>query len=141
MWLLQEGPDAKKHKGWMHPVFTFIVHYSVVATAVPLAHDNLIGAVSNKFGAFDGIECTASREMIQRRKAAAGFFAVYYLVYFCARLAIKWKEKPHLLYSEFYGQTFMCSVTIAMSVLSFYTNRPLIAQAFCVAVGIDQLLW
>jgi hypothetical protein len=140
-WLLQGGPDAKKHKERTHPIVTFIVHYIVVTAAIFFAHDVLVDAVSPNLGNFDHKECVVSSEMIRRRQSVGRFLALYFSLYFCVRLALKWKSKPHLFYCEFYQQTFMCSLTIANSALSFYCNRPIISQAFCLAVGLDQLLW
>jgi hypothetical protein len=140
-WLLQEGPDAKKHKERTHPIVTFIVHYVVVTGAIFFAHDALVDAVSPNSGNSDQKECVVSSEMIRRRKCVGIFLAFYFFLYFCVRLTLKLKSKPHLFYCEFYQQTFMCSVTIANSALSFYCNRPIISQAFCLAVGLDQILW
>ena len=46
-----------------------------------------------------------------------------------------------LLYVVFYEFQFLCNVTLIISSLSLWTNRPIVATGFCVAVGIDQLLW
>ena len=141
MWLLQEGPNARKHKEWIHPIVTFVLHYVVVTTTMMIVHDALVDAVSRNFENNDENECTVSPEMIRRRQIVACFLAIYFSLYFCVRLALRWKDNPYLFYSEFYQQTFMCSVTIANCSLSFSYNRPIIAQSFCIAVGIDQLLW
>lgn len=140
-WFLQEGPDATKHKEWSHPIVTFIVHYIVVIASTFFAHDMFVDVVSSNLQNYDMKECAVSSEMIGRRKVVGRFLAMYFLFYFFVRLALQWKSKPHLVHSEFYQQTFMCSVTIANSAISFYYNRPIISQAFCVVVGIDQLLW
>jgi len=137
MWLLQEGPDAMKHKEGIHPIVTFLFHYGVVGTAVPFAHDILI----DTFSKADGLKCIISLEMNRRRQYTARFLATYFILYFCVRLARRRKGKSYLFYSEFYSITFNCSVTIVMSALSFYSNRPIVAQAFCIAVGMDHLMW
>ena len=137
MWFFQEGPDAAKHKTWVHPVATFLFHYAVVGTSVPFLHDALVGAVYGP----GGLRCTVPPETEELRKRVAMVLAAYFALYFCVRLALRRKEKAYRFYSEFYGITFTCSVTIPMSALGFYTNRPLVAQAFCLAAGIDQLLW
>eukprot|EP00536_Pseudo-nitzschia_multiseries_P001972 jgi/Psemu1/322329/estExt_fgenesh1_pg.C_260036 len=137
MWFLQEGPTATKHKEWMHPIVTFLFHYAIVVTAVPFAHDILANALVNA----NDLECNLSLEETRRRQNVAKFLAVYFAIYFAVRLTLRWSERAYRFYSEFYGITFTCSVTIPMSAMSFYTNRPIIAQAFCLAVGIDQSLW
>ena len=139
-WLLQEGPDAKKHKGRTHPIITFVIHYIVVIATTFFAHDVLVDALAPNLRE-PNHECHDSTETIRRRQNVGRFLATYFCLYFCARLFHQWKSNPHLMYSEFYGQTFMCSVTIASSAISFCYNKPIVSQAFCIAVGIDQLLW
>jgi len=141
MWLLQEGPNARKHKEWIHPIVTFVVHYAVVTTSMIFVHDALVDAVSKQNGNTDEKECIVSPELIRRRQIVARFLAMYFLLYFCVRLALRWKDQRYLFYSEFYQSTFMCSVTIVNASFSFFYNRPIVAQAFCIAIGIDQLLW
>lgn len=140
-WFLQGGPDAKKHKERTHPIVTFIFHYVAVTAVIFFAHDALVDAVSPYLGNSDRKECVVSSDMIRRRQIVGRFLAIYFSLYFCVRLALQRKSKPYLFYAEFYQQTFMCSVTVANSAFGFYCNRPIVAQAFCVAVGIDQLLW
>mmetsp|Transcript_26315 Transcript_26315/g.72307 ORF Transcript_26315/g.72307 Transcript_26315/m.72307 type:complete len:138 (-) Transcript_26315:2123-2536(-) len=137
MWLLQEGPTATKHRGWKHPIVTFLLHYAIVGTTIPFVHDVLVDALPDT----NDLDCSLSPEATARRQNVAIFFGMYFVLYFCVRLALRRKEKAFRFYSEFYGITFLCSVTIFMSALSFYINRPIIAQAFCMAVGIDQFMW
>lgn len=140
-WLLQEGPDAKKHKERAHPITTFVLHYVVVTSTTFFAHDALVDAASQRMGNNFSKECSSSSEMMKRRQIVGLFLAIYFWIYFCVRLTLQRKSKAYLFYCEFYQQTFMCSVTIINSALSFLFNRPIVSQAFCVAVGIDQLLW
>ena len=46
-----------------------------------------------------------------------------------------------LRYVVFYEFQFLCNVTLVVSPIALSTSRPTVATAFCVAVGIDQLLW
>ena len=140
-WLLQEGPDAKKHKGRTHPIITFVLHYVVVTISAFVAHDGFLVWIPTKFGNSNDEECVVTSEMIRRRRHVGIFLALYFSFYFCIRLALQWTSKPYKLYSEFYQQTFMCSMTIFNSALSFYFNKPIVSQAFCIVVGMDQLLW
>lgn len=136
-WLLQEGPDGKKHKERAHPILTFLIHYTLVVSTTFYAHDILVQIVSQELDE----ACTVSPELIRRRQLVGPFLGLYFLMYFVVRLVLQWKSKPYLFNAVFYEQTFMCSVTVACSALSFYFNRPLVSQAFCITVGIDQLLW
>ena len=140
-WLLQEGPDAKKHKECTHPIITFVLHYIVVTASAFFAHDVFVFAIRTKLGNSDDRKCEPSLEMMRRWHIVGAFLALYFLSYFLIRLALKWKSRPYKFYSEFYEQTFMCSVTIFNSALGFYWNRPIVSQAFCIAVGLDQFLW
>ena len=136
-WLLQEGPDGKKHKERAHPILTFIIHYALVVSTTFYAHDVLVQTASQNLEE----ACNVSSELIRRRQLVGPFLGLYFLMYFIVRLALQWNSKPYLFYATFYEQTFLCSVTIACSALSFIFHRPLISQAFCITVGIDQLLW
>jgi hypothetical protein len=40
-----------------------------------------------------------------------------------------------------YEYCWLCNVTLWMGALALYTHRPVLATAYCVTVGIDQLLW
>ena len=136
-WLIQEGPDAKKHKEWAHPVVTFVIHYALVISATFYAHDVIVDWASRNLKE----ECDVPSERIQRRQLVGQFLGLYFLMYFAIRLALQWNSKPYLFNVVFYEQTFMCSATIVSSALGFCFHRPLISQAFCITVGIDQLLW
>ncbi|KAL3931516.1 MAG: hypothetical protein SGARI_004188 [Bacillariaceae sp.] len=141
-WLAHGGSGSEKHRGWKHPIATFVVHYSVVTATAILVHDNLMRhAVPNDTDY--RLQCsTSSNTLVKRQQRVASFLAGYFCLYFSWRLALQWKAPSrYLLFAEFYRQTFLCSGTIFNAALGFYTGRPLIAEAFCIAVGIDQLLW
>lgn len=131
-WLQEAGPKAPKHRGTFHPLATFVLHYAVVAVVTVSAHDWLTLTYSSK-----GLPLSGTDK--ERQQSVGIFFSIYFLVYFSCRLALRWKD--HEYYIEFYKQTFLCSVTIFHAAVGFYTNRPILAQSFCVAVGIDQILW
>ncbi len=136
-WLIQEGPDAKKHKERAHPVAIFVIHYTLVISTTFYAHDVIANWASRNLEE----DCTIPSELAQRRRLVGPFLGVYILTVFAMRLALQWNSKPYLFNVVFYEQTFMCSVTIVSSALGFCFHRPLISQAFCITVGIDQLLW
>jgi hypothetical protein len=131
-WLQEDGPKAPKHRGKYHPPATFVLHYIVVAIFTVTAHDWLILVYSSKE---DRWPCSD----INRQQYVGVFLGIYFLVFFSCRLALRWRDPDY--YVEFYKQTFLCSVTILHSAVGFYTNRPILAQSFSVAVGIDQILW
>jgi hypothetical protein len=165
MWLSEEGPTSRKHKGLIHPVVTFIVHYVSVINIIIFVHDALVhhttststsiyflekayGDVNINEDDNDNENCIQYSIMIRRRQQyIACFLAVYFCICLCVRLALQWKntkqskQSYYKLYCEFYRMTFLCNVTIINVSISFFYNRPIIAQSFCLAVGIDQFLW
>lgn len=137
-WLAHEGPLSEKHQGWRHPIVSFLVHYVVVAASTLTVHDTMLTTSIDR----NVVECQATSSVPQQRqRTVAVYLAMYFCLYFALRLALQYRDDRSLLYVEFYRQTFLCSVTIFSAAFGFYTGRPLIAEAFCVAVGIDQLLW
>lgn len=141
MWLSQEGPGAKKHRGWRHPVVVFMVHYSIVGFTTIAIHDRVINPQGVTYpNEALATTCNSSPHLGSRQRNVAFFLALYYVVYFAIRLFLARRTRG-LVFCEFYRQTFLCSVTIANAAFCFATGRPTIAQAFCLAVGIDQLLW
>ena len=176
MWLSEEGPTSRKHKGFIHPVVTFIVHYISVINIIIFVHDALIHSTTttttttttasiyyekansdvninvnnNKNGNdSENNNCIDYSIMIKRRQQyIACFLALYFCICLCVRLALQWKnikqqskQSYYKIYCEFYRMTFLCNVTIINVSISFFYNRPIIAQSFCLAVGIDQFLW
>jgi hypothetical protein len=142
MWLAHEGQNSIKHQGWRHPVATFVVHYAVVAVTTTVVHDLLMRIPLSDGDVSLPCNTELSETLVERQQRVASFLAGYFCLYFAWRLALHWNtQTAYLLYPEFYRQTFLCSGTIFNASLSFFTGRPLIAEAFCIAVGIDQLLW
>jgi hypothetical protein len=161
MWLSQEGPYSSKHTGWCHPIAVFLVQYTVVGVATITIHDFLffrntyyhhhhhhhhekISTSTISLGNDVLLLCTSSSSkdliyLMQRQQNVAFFLVVYYCCYFTWRLMLQWNTP--IFFAEFYRQTFLCSVTILISAIGLYMNRPIIAEAFCISVGIDQLLW
>jgi hypothetical protein len=167
MWLSEEGPTSRKHKGFIHPVVTFVVHYVSVINIIIFVHDALVHSTTTSiyYGKTNGDvninvnendndndseknNCIEYSIMIKRRQQyIACFLALYFCICLCVRLALQWKNTKQTkqsyckLYCEFYRMTFLCNVTIINVSISFLYNRPIIAQSFCLAVGIDQFLW
>jgi len=132
-WLREEGPKASKHRGKWHPLTTFVLHYGIVTAVTMSVHDWWLSMQDIPLLPF----CTG--DDAGRQQSVGIFLGIYFLVFFICRLILRWKDPDY--YIEFYKQTFLCSVTIFQGAIGFYTNRPILAQSFCVAVGIDQILW
>lgn len=133
MWLLQEGNEAKKHQEWFHPCMVYLIHYSVVMMTVFGAHDLIVGDASR-------CERDTSIEYQQYRRrqviCAIGT-GIYAILQLSCRL---WQTSSHRT-SVLYEGTWLCNTTLVIGSLAFWYRRPVIATAFCVTVGIDQLLW
>lgn len=100
-------------------------------------HDVLIGIYQHHWPE-PLVSSDCPRTPLARRRQVGVFLLVYFAFYFGVRLALHWNAH---FYVEFYKQTFLCSVTIFMTGIGLVFDRPILAQAFCVAVGFDQLLW
>ena len=135
-WLLQGGPHDSKHRGKLHPVVTFFIHYGVVAWVSVAVHDWMVVARQPSTGNTATLTFCITPPI---RQSIGAFFGLYFIMFFSTRLALRWKQCD--FYVEFYRQTFLCSVTIFHVFLGLYTDRIVLAQSFCVAVGIDQILW
>jgi hypothetical protein len=133
-WLLQAGPKAAKHRGKSHPLVTFCLHYAMVALITVSAHDWIIATARPEPSA-----STAACSAPLHREYVGFFLGIYFVLYFGCRLALHWHQEDFFI--EFYKQTFLCSVTIFCTALGLYTNRPILAESFCIAVGIDQFSW
>ena len=93
--------------------------------------------------------------LVRRQRTVAKFLTLYIIWYFGFRLKIHHQQQQQQQLQqqygqesslvawtvEFYRQTFLCSGTLVLSCVGFWTERPIIASAHIVAVGIDQLLW
>jgi len=129
-WLANEGSHAPKHKGWAHPVSTFVVHYTVVIGVLFTVHDWIL---RSPFATTTTEECVDK----EYRRQTARWVFLYYLIQQVWRLATIETFKSACIYEA----TWLCNISLFVGSLSLWTGRNLIAQALCVAVGIDQLLW
>lgn len=132
-WLLQEGNLAKKHEEWTHSIAVYLIHYCVVIITAFCAHDILVPSRD---------ECMndTSPEYIlylYRQQNCAIFAGVYAILQQTSRV---WTTTP-FRNCVLYENTWLCNTTLAVGALALWFQRPIIAAAFCVTVGIDQLLW
>jgi hypothetical protein len=125
-WLCHDGPSADKHnKRWIHPFVAVLLHYAVVVIASCGMHDLFLHG-------HEELECNG----IGFRKNVARYCAWYFVVMQAFRL-YSLENKQAVLYE----MTWLCNVTLVMGPIGLYWNRPIIASAYCITVGIDQLLW
>ena len=135
-WLAQEGPHATKHHTWAHPIAVWLIHYAILFVVTLGVHDWVIvadptNAASEDWNMTD--ECQALR------RRTGYFLAGYSLWLFLWRLIFCSPTIPRQ--AILYEYTWLCNGTLVLGSLVSFTNRPIIATACCVTIGIDQLLW
>lgn len=128
----RKDPRSRIHRGLLYPFMVCGVHYFISMTVSVLVHDQL----THKF------DCDYST---RRKHWISYFFALYATWLFMWRLLFR---KPPRASGEpqprglvVYEYTWLCNVTLWQSAFALRTNRPALAMAYCIVVGIDQLLW
>jgi hypothetical protein len=146
-WLCHDGPSADKHNNrWSHPFVAVLLHYVVVVIVSCSMHDLLFlyGSGWRYEEEMDTEECNSNRHdangqfrTTNNNVAAAAAVCSWYFVIMQAFRLYSLEHKQAVLYE----MTWLCNVTLVMGPIGLYWNRPIIASAHCIAVGIDQLLW
>lgn len=140
-WLTHGGPKHPKHRGWLHPLVVFVVHYSVMSVLSVAAHDWLVEQYyTNESAPVCHVDDSLQT---QRTLSALGFFAYAVALLLC-RLFFKAPEpgqKATTDWSVLYDYCWMCNGTLWLGAWALYTGRPILASALCIAVGVDQILW
>lgn len=153
-WLAHGDPRDPKHFGWLHPVSVFVVHYFLMFVTILPAHDGLVeyynfhkDGDATKMGDAGSIlsasSCTVDSTLQTLRDVTAVFLAAY------AAFVIVWRvffrqepgHKSGPVWYMLYDYCWLCNVSLWMGGWALHTGRPILAQALCVAVGIDQLSW
>jgi hypothetical protein len=160
-WLAQQGPKATKHQGFLHPIAVCVLQYAIVATVTFKAHDALLEAylakqfTSHQTGAWNATTvetatvapvnslfvCSADTDnLVKYRRLYVAAWILPYSIWL-----LVWR---HFVYQPaayrqcvWYEYTWLCNKTLNMGVAGLLTHRPIVAAAYCVTVGIDQLLW
>jgi len=128
-WISQEDPSAQKHQGWVHPFTVMMIHYAIASIVAFGVHDLLVTA--------DAYAMTDDKNILAREMVALGV-AVYAVWLLLWRLYHATKDlRPGILYEY----TWLCNVTLLFGAVAMVVDRPIVATAHCVAVGIDQLMW
>ena len=135
-WLSQEGPQAAKHRGWKHPIATCVVHYLLVSMVSFWTHDFLVSLLivpKDTTAIITSCDQDDSSNLQQRRLFSAIFLCCYATWLLLWRLLIL----PQHRQAIFYEYCFLCNVTLVVSAVALAMNRPLIAGAYSVTVGIE----
>jgi hypothetical protein len=126
-WIAYDKPTSSKHKQWLHPIVVCLIHYTIVGTISFGAHDFFL------YGR-DNTECSFEVSTFRQNVTiGCGWYTV--AMQACRLYTLANKQ------AVVYETTWLCNVTLVMGPLGLYWNRPVIASAYCISIGIDQLLW
>jgi len=142
-WLAHGGPRHPKHRGWVHPVAVCLVHYTLVFHLSIQAHDWMVDAYYST-GGRESPQCQVDDRLQTQRTWAAIWLVVYAMFILVWRIWFRVKPiRPAgtAYWPVLYDYCFLCNVTMWQGAWALYTQRPILASALCVTVGIDQLLW
>lgn len=118
----------------LHPLFTMFLHYGCIIPLTLYAHDYLL----QLYGVSQA-DCVFQKLHSARAQKIAMFCFVYSIWLLLWRL---YHFEPKVYRSGVvYEFCWLCNVSLLVGGLGLYLNKPVIAQAYCVTVGIDQLLW
>lgn len=134
-WISQEGPLATKHHGWAHPLCTLVIHYAVASTVTFWSHDWLLGAPDDNDNDCQQVVATDDKHAILDAKLVALGVMLY------AIWLLLWRCHHNHPSGVIYEYTWLCNVTLVLGAIALFQNRPIVATAHCVAVGMDQLMW
>lgn len=132
-WLAQEGPHAKKHHGWAHPIAVLIIHYTLLISFSILVQDLFVPSTPMQHITPRKTTCQSWRQSVGSFLAVYSFWLLLWRLLFCAPTI----PRPSIIYEY----TWLCNGTLVLGSLACFTDRPVLAMACCVTVGIDQLLW
>jgi hypothetical protein len=146
-WLSQEGPRALKHHGWRHPMATCLTHYAVVSLVTFGVHDHLLEVWQQQHTTLEDDPSQAGVAFCdgysERRSSLKAIVITFLLIY--STWLLLWRltfcEPREYRHCVLYEYCWLCNVTLVLSALALAWNRPIIAGAYCVTVGIDQILW
>lgn len=122
-WLSHADSKHPKHVGWRHPLAVLLLHYVAVFSITFAAHDLLVDFKEAGIIPWN-LVC---------------FVFVYAIWLLAWRLSFC--EPAVFRSSVLYEYCWLCNVTLHLGAASFALQRPAIAAACCITVGIDQLLW
>lgn len=126
-WMAHAEPNHPKHSSWRHPLAVLIVHYISVFSVTFAAH-LLVDQSDLYYTTADDIPWNV-----------VGFVSVYSIWLLAWRLFFC--EPTVFRSSILYEYCWLCNVTLVLGAASLALQKPAIAAACCITVGIDQLLW
>jgi hypothetical protein len=157
-WLSEKGSADVKHRGWHHPIAVCLLHYAVVFAVTFWTHDLLVRnltttsttsspntqqVVANNSSIHYPAQEDANEEPVSNRVGVVDIVCPCLLLY--SVWLLMWRlahhQPRHFGNCVLYEYCWLCNMTLNLSAVGLYCQRPVIAGACCVVVGIDQLLW
>lgn len=154
-WLQRSASNHPKHSSWLHPAVVCLLHYSIVASVSIAAHDWLL-YLYVVFNDEELLRCNVDSLLQERRTRVATCLFCYSAWLLLWRLFVR-KEPgrvsgtgvtrtatatpPRPPHTILYEYCWLCNVTLVVAAVALRTNRPALAAAYTVTVGIDQIMW
>lgn len=136
-WLQQEGPIARKHTEWTHPILVCIIHYALVLILTCAAHDWMEAQYYQNSDTNETYRrCVLDHANDPKIPAFLWLYSLWLLVW-----RLLYHQPRRLANCVWYEFTWLCNVTLIAAAIALQTHRPILAAAYCVTVGIDQLIW
>jgi hypothetical protein len=150
-WLSEKGSAHAKHRGWQHPITVCLLHYTVVFAVTFWTHDLLIRNLTTTSMASSATSITDSTQ-----QAAANNSSIHYPAQEelerrafvepnrCHRYRMSmsivpvwllmWRLAHHQRTGNcvLYEYCWLCNMTLNLSAVGLYCQRPVIAGACCV---------
>ena len=135
-WIGHQGHAHEKHRGWAHPITTMLLHYALIIPVSLYSHDFLL-----RLWKVTPDQCTFNDSTVESSRA-------HKIAIFCFGYSV-WLLLWRLYFftpavyraGVIYEFCWLCNVSLVVGGLGLWLNKPIVASAYCVTVGIDQLLW
>lgn len=122
---------AKESQACFHPLVSLVIHYSIASLVAFGVHNILVD--------IDESSCAkTANDDVYIRQCVPLFVAIYALWLLLWRIGTSNNDHRWAIIYEY---TWLCNVTLVLGAIAVYKNRPVVATAHAVAVGIDQLMW
>lgn len=129
-YLSEDGADAPKHHGWTHPLVVCFLYYAIVIPTIVWMHDTLVDAYGV---AVESAVCRPTQRSIVRWLQLYPIWLLLWRIYTL--------PQQQFANTMFYEYCWLCTLSLHGGWIGLVLQRPILGAAFCIAIGIDQLLW
>jgi hypothetical protein len=134
-WIGHQGNEHEKHRGLAHPIMTMLLHYAMIISITLFSHDFLLRVFR-----VTPDQCTFAES---DHAMSAHKIAIFCFGYSAWLLLWRLYFFDPAVYRSavIYEFCWLCNVSLMVGGLGLLLDKPIVAQAYCVTVGIDQILW